>query len=190
MRRIVYRAGRIIAAMRRLTLCATALGAWACGACTPALDWREVRPEGSGVTALFPCHPKSQTRSAALAGAATPMTLLSCGANGQTFALSHAELGDPARVAPALRELAQALAANLGAVEAAPAAPFAPAGATPNPHALRLRLAGRMPDGAPAQEQATLFVRGTRVYQAVVLGERLDEAAAAMFFDSLRLVAP
>ncbi len=75
--------------MRRLLLCATLLGA-ALPACSPALDWREVRPDGSAARVLFPCQPKSQTRQAALAGARMPMTLLSCEADGQTFALAHA----------------------------------------------------------------------------------------------------
>ena len=100
--------------MRRLLLCATLLGA-ALPACSPALDWREVRPDGSAARVLFPCQPKSQTRQAALAGARMPMTLLSCEADGQTFALAHAELGDPARVSPALAEMAAALVANLQA---------------------------------------------------------------------------
>ena len=35
--------------------------------CTPALDWREVRPV-AGVVALFPCKPTSLTRELRLAG--------------------------------------------------------------------------------------------------------------------------
>jgi hypothetical protein len=65
--------------------------------------------------------------------------------------------------------------------------PFALAGMTPNPQATRIWLTGRLPDGAPAREQAVLFVRGTRIYQVAILGARIDEAAASVFFDSLRL---
>ena len=173
--------------MRRLMLCASLIGN-AMIACSPALDWREVRPEGSGATALFPCKPKSQTRTTTLAGARAPMTLLSCSVEGVTFGLSHAELGDPSRVTGALVELRSALAANLGASEVRSAA-FELAGMTPNSQAVRIWLAGRLPDGAPAAEQALLFVRGTRVYQVVVLGARLDEEATHVFFDSLRLAS-
>ena len=170
--------------MRRLLLCATLLGA-ALPACSPALDWREVRPDGGAARVLCPCQPKSQTRQAALAGARMPMTLLSCEADGQTFALAHAELGDPARVSPALAEMAAALVANL---QAAPprTEPLAVPGMTPNADARRLWLRGRLPDATPVQEQAALFAYGTRVYQAAVLGAQRGAAADA-FIDSLRI---
>ncbi len=171
--------------MRHLKLCATSIGALMF-ACSPALDWREVRPDGSGALALFPCKPKSQARTATLAGAGAPMTLVSCNVEGVTFALSHAELGDPARVTVALIELRSALAANLGASEVRAAA-FELVGMTPNPQAMRIWMTGHSPDGTPVHEQAALFVRGTRVYQAVVLGARLDEGAASVFFEGLRL---
>jgi hypothetical protein len=170
--------------MRRLKLCAALTGA-VMSACSPALDWREVRPEGSGVVALFPCKPKSQTRTATLAGARVPMTLLSCEADGATFALSHADLGDPSQVTPALIELRTALAGNLGAGDVRSVA-FDVTGMTPNPQAARVKLEGRLPDGTKRQEQAALFTRGTRVYQAVVLGPRVEDAAANVFFESLR----
>lgn len=172
--------------MRRLKLCATAIGVFLMLGCTPALDWRDVRPEGSSVLAQFPCKPTSHTRSAMLAGAPVPMTLLACEAAGATFALSHADVGDPSRVTDVLVELRSALAGNLEAATFQ-SAPFELAGMTPNPQAVRIAQAGRLPDGTAVQERALLFARGTRVYQAVVLGARLDEAAAGIYFDSLRL---
>lgn len=170
--------------MRRPMLSATLLGA-ALQACSPALDWREVRPEGSAATLLFPCKPKSQSRQAMLAGAPTPMTLLACDAEGLTFGFAHADLDDPARVSPALVSMAAALAANLQAHDVR-SAPLQVAGMTPNSEARRIWLGGKLPDATPAQEQAALFARGTRVYQAAVLGARPD-AAADVFIDSLRL---
>ena len=38
-------------------------------ACSPTLDWREARPEGSGVAALFPCRPDQHERTVRIAGA-------------------------------------------------------------------------------------------------------------------------
>lgn len=171
--------------MRRAWLCAILIGVLPV-ACSPALDWREVRPDGSAAVALFPCHPKRQSRQAALAGAPTRMTLWSCEAEGLTFALAQAELGDPARVTPALAEMATALAANLQATEVL-REPAAVPGMTPNAEARRLRFSGRLPDGTAAHEQAVLFAHGTRVFQAAVLGARPD-AAAQVFFDGLRVV--
>ena len=172
--------------MRRLKLCATAVGVLSMLACTPVFDWRDVRPQDSGLTAQFPCKPTSHTRSATLAGVRVPMTLLSCEAGGATFALSHADLGDAARATDALIELRTALAGNVEAASIRSAA-FTLAGMTPNPQAVRVALAGRLPDGTVVQEHAVLFARGVRVYQAVVLGVRLDEGAANIYFDSLRL---
>lgn len=171
--------------MRRLMLCAAASGVVML-ACTPALDWRDVRPEGSGVAAQFPCKPKSQTRSAMVAGVPVPMTLLSCEAGGVTFALSHADLGDPSRVTAALIEFRSALTDNLQATAVRSTA-FELARMTPNPQAVRITQAGRLPDGTAVEERAVLFARGTRVYQAVALGVRLDEAAVGIYFESLRL---
>ena len=129
--------------------------------------------------------PKSQSRQAAIGGTPTRMTLLSCEADGHTFALAYADLGDPLRVGPALAEMAAALAVNL---QAGPvrSAPLEVPGMTPGAQARRLWFDGRMPDGSPVAEQAALFAHGTRVYQAVVLGARPD-AAAQTFLDSLRI---
>lgn len=173
--------------MRRLKLHAILVGTFML-ACTPTLDWREVRPEGSGALALFPCQPKTRARITRLAGSGAAMTMVACDAGGVTFALSHAELGDPSRVTAALVELRSALAANLGASDVRWAA-FELAGMTPNPQAKRIWIAGRLPDGTPVQEQAVLFARGTRIYQVAMLGALLDEAAASVFFESLRLTA-
>jgi hypothetical protein len=154
--------------------------------CSPGLDWREVRPEGSTVSMLFPCKPKSQSRQALLAGAPAPMTQLSCEAQGMTFALSHAELGDPRRVSPALQAMAAALAANLQA-QVVRSTPLQVPGMTPSPAARQLSLSGRLPDATPAQERAALFAHGTHVYQAAVIGPSPD-SAAEIFFDSLRVL--
>ena len=155
-------------------------------ACTPTLDWREVRPEGSGVVAMFPCKPDSRTRTVTLAGAAVPLTLLACKAGGSTWALAHADLADPARVGSALAELRTAAAANLGA--GAPVElPLKLDGVTPNPASGRVELSGRLPDGTPMQEQLALFTKGTRVFQATVLGPHLAADALEPFFSGLRL---
>jgi hypothetical protein len=171
--------------MRRPTLLALLLGA-SIAACTPALDWRDVRPEGSAASLQFPCKPQSQTRQAALDGEATTMTLVSCTADGLTFALVHADLGDPARVTPALIAMRKALVTNLGATQSV-VKPFVLTGMTPSPEAVRLQASGHTPEGAPIVEEAVLFTRGTRVYQAAVLGARPDAAAVELFFESLRL---
>jgi hypothetical protein len=153
------------------------------------LDWREVRPEGSAAQALFPCKPSSQTRRIELAGAAMEMTIHACDVSGTTYAFASADLADPARVALALRELGGAAARNLAAAAPAASAAMQVPGMTPNPLAQRLRLDGQRPDGTAVHEELALFARGTRVYQATMIGVRLDAEAVDTFFGALR-VAP
>ena len=57
---------------------------------------------------------------------------------------------------------------------------------TPNPQALRLSVAGRLPDGSAVQEHAAFFTRGLRVYQATVIGAQLSPPAVETYFGALR----
>lgn len=153
-------------------------------ACAPALDWRDVRPAGAALRLQFPCRPASQQRQVPLAGAPVALTLYACDADGQTFALALADLGDPARVGPALAELAAASARNLGA-KAPAGRPQQPPGATPHAGNLRFAFEGRRPDGRPARTAVLVFTHGTSVFQATVLGETLAEDAVEAYFASL-----
>lgn len=153
--------------------------------CSPALDWREVRPRGSGATLLMPCKPDELARSVSLAGTTVRLQLAACSAGGQTWALAHADVGDPAQVTPALAELRAAAAANLDAGDGA-ALPLQVRGATPNRASERVQFSGKLPDGRAAHEQVAVFARGTRVFQATVLGEQLSAEAADTFFGALQ----
>lgn len=156
------------------------------GACSPALDWREVRPQGTAVVVLMPCRPQASARSVLLAGHAVRLSMLACKAQGLTFALAAADVGDPARVAATLAALRESAVANLDA-SVVGSEPAAVRGATPGTQPARVRLAGREPDGSAAQGQFVLFAHGTQVFEAVVLGTAVPEAAAGTFFDSLRV---
>lgn len=164
------------------------LGATVAAACSPALDWREVRPEGSGLVVLMPCKPSSYARSVRLAGEVAQLSLHACSADGLTWALAFTDLTDPARTSAALIELKASAMANLGATTST-AMPFAMAGTTPNTASGRLDIAGRLPDGKPVREQVAVFSKGTRVFQATVVGASLPAEVTETFFDGLR-VAP
>jgi hypothetical protein len=164
---------------------ATLLLAAALTACAPALDWRDVQADAAGLQLQFPCKPVRQQRTLPLAGSPVALVLLVCSADGQTFGLAHADVVDPARVQPALQELAAAAARNLAGAPTR-SQPLSLTGATPNEASLRQRLNGRLPDGKPAQMELALFAIGTRVFQASVLGEALRDEAADTFIASLR----
>jgi len=169
----------------RAAACAAALAA---AACSPALDWRELRPEGSGAVLMLPCKPASHARRVPLAGTPVELTLYACSAAGVTWALAFADVADPARVGPALAALRDAALANVGAAASAPL-PLAVPGATPNPASVRLALQGRLPDGQAVHEQVAVFARGTRVYQATCVGAQLPADGVQTFFAGLRTPA-
>jgi hypothetical protein len=156
-------------------------------ACTPALDWREVRPAGSAALALFPCKPASHARAVPLAGRRVELALYACSAGGATYALAFADLADPALVGAALTELKDSAWANVRAPQSSATQPVQVPGMTPNPAALRWQVAGQLPDGRPVQETGAVFAHATRVYQATVVAPRLDGEATQTFMDALRL---
>ena len=164
-----------------------ALLAGALVGCAPSLDWREVRPSGANVLVQLPCKPASHARQVNLAGAVVEVSLHACSAAGVTYALSHADVVDPARVGPALDALTRSALANLGAVSPRTSVSARVEGMTPNPQALQIELDGRLPDGRTAAASAVVFAYGTRVYQATALGERLDQDAREVFLASLRV---
>lgn len=187
-------------------LVATLLSASCVAGCSPALDWRDVRTAGTALQLQLPCRPAAQQRQVVLAGMSVRLNLDVCDAGGQTWGLSHADVGDPARVTPALLQLRQAAIANLAApvavssdasssVSAAAAAPGSDAvsslitvpGTTPNPASVRVRLSGQGPDGKAVQMQLVVFAHGTHVFQATVLGAELPPAAVDTYFASMAI---
>jgi hypothetical protein len=158
----------------------------ALAACSPALDWREVRAEGSDVTMLFPCRPEKHERTVRIAGADLRMRMHSCDAAGSTFSLAFVDAGEPTGVEPLLAALKAGAVANIGATPVQQQ-PFAPPGATPNPASALLRAEGRLPDGRRVTEHAAFFVRGLRLHQATAIGETLPEDAIQTFFGAIKL---
>lgn len=88
-------------------------------ACSPALNWREVRPPAAdGLVGSFPCKPDHQDRALRLPGLAGEVTvrLWSCQADEATWVLTYLSVEDAAQVPQALRALAAATRGNLEAV--------------------------------------------------------------------------
>jgi hypothetical protein len=137
---------------------------------------------------MFPCKPASHARNVRLLQATVRLELHACTTAGITWALAFADVDEPTQVGPALEELRQAAITNLGATVGGDRALQVP-GATPNPASRQVDLQGRGPDGRALAERVALFTKGLRIYQATVLGERIDAEAAETFFNSLRLPA-
>jgi hypothetical protein len=156
-------------------------------ACSPALDWRAVRPEESGAVALFPCRPASHARRLHLGAVNAEMFVYACTASGATFALGYADVADPAQIGPALAALRAAATANMSG-SAQPEGVLNVNGMTPNSQARRLRIVGHLPGGRAAQMAAGFFAKGTRVFQASVISPgTLDAEAVNTFFAGLEV---
>lgn len=115
------------------------------------------------------------------------MEMFVCSAAGTTFALTFADVAEPAAVAPALAELKALAGGNIGASSASASAAQVP-GMTPNPQAGRIAVTGRRPDGGAIEQQAMVFAKGLRVYQASVVGSRVPVELAEAFLGAPRFV--
>jgi len=158
-------------------------------ACSPTFDWREARPEGSGVAMMFPCRPTKEERRTRIGIDAQSMELHSCSAGGAIFSLARIDAADPAGVGPLLAAFREQTAANL-AGPATEQGAFSPPGATPNPLSARVAIVGRRRDGRRVVAEAAFFVKGLRLFQATVLNADVagGREAADTFFGAIRLL--
>lgn len=155
-------------------------------ACSPVLDWRQVKPGGLELEAMFPCRPATLSREVPLSGRRVVMVMHACAAGGSTFAVGALTLDDVRDVGPALVSLRDAAARNLGG-GAASTQPVQVPGMTPQEQAVRVTLAGHRPDGSAVVEHIALFARGARVYQAMVVGDQPEADAVSTFFNGLKV---
>lgn len=150
-------------------------------ACSPTLNWREVRPEGTRLALLLPCKPDKAQKTVPLGGPATPLSMLGCDAGGATFAVAVAQLGDAAQAAPVLAQWQSLTLANMkaGPAQLAPLKVSGSAG-------VLVKAQGRRPDGAVVEGQAAYFAQGAQVFQVVLYADRIAPEVAETFFSSLK----
>jgi hypothetical protein len=149
-------------------------------ACSPTLDWREVRVGADALVAHFPCRPERRIRDVPVAGARVRMEMIACSAEGSTFAASHFSVQEPAGVSAAIEGLKAAAVANVSGASPQ-SGPFQVRGMTPNAAAARLSVVGQLPDGGAVRLHAVFFSRGLHVYQLSVLGPAPSDAAIDTF---------
>lgn len=154
-------------------------------ACSPALNWREVRVAETPLQLLMPCRPHAQDRTIQLAGQPVLWRLLVCSAGEHTFGVAWADMGNPTQVEPALTSLLAAAGANVAALTDS-AKPLRVPGATPHVGSQQVHLAGRRSDGQAVQMQLALFTFGTAVFQVTALGPSMPSAISEPLMDSLR----
>lgn len=148
-------------------------------ACSPAMNWRQVRSDDSPLQVLMPCKPDRASRRIRIRDQELTWQLLSCEANGATWSLAYGGVESPDQVGPVLADLQDMAVANWAVTQSmlekppgasTPASTWPP-GATPQPNAARWTSEGRRPDGQSLPVQAAWFAQGLTVYQLAVLGK-------------------
>ena len=163
------------------------LAGMAVTACSPALDWRDMRPAGLGLAMSMPCRPATQVRSVSVANQAFDMTMHACSEAGVTYSVGSFDVRDPAAVGTLLTILISTVQGNIKGRAESDQPAHVP-GMTPHPAARQIHFTGRLPDGRAVSEWLLVFSRGTRVYQAIAMGGPSDAALAQQFVLGLKVL--
>lgn len=162
-----------------LTAMATLVG------CNPALNWRDVRPEGTQLGLLMPCKPDTVVKKVALAGQGRSLQLLGCDAAGLTFAVSSAEVADAAQIPTILTAWQQATLVNMKAAKADSVSNLKIKGTAGTP-AVWVKATGKRADGTAVRGHAVYFAQGATVFQAVIYGADIKADVAETYFSGLK----
>ena len=151
--------------------------------CDPALNWREVRSNDAGYTALFPAKPTSFERAVNLDGLQVMMTMTAAEADGVSFAVATAVIEDDGQRANALTAMQTAMIRNIQGEIAEQKTVNVKGGTT----AIQMHATGKASQaGTPLVLFARFVVHETRVFQIIALGpkEKLDTETADTFLSS------
>jgi len=176
-----------------LVLFASLSASWSLSACSPALDWRELRLQPTRWILLFPCKPQAQERPLELAGQAWVARLVACDAADLTFAalaLSPRDSGDATggsaeEARSALQALVRELPGRWGLSEGS-AEPSAAMKLPPAVEGVWTRHRRVGPDGQSIMTQALSLADGAHLVQISIHGRVISDAAAETFFGQLR----
>ena len=172
--------------MMRFLMCVTALLSLL--ACSPAFNWREVRPDNTRLSLLLPCKPDKAEKIVPLGGRATTLSMLGCETAGATFAVAVADVGVAGQAAPVLVLWQDLTLANMKAAAGSrQLLALKIPGASVAVPVVRVLAQGQRADGTPVSGQAAYFAQGSQVFQAVVYADRLSPEVAETFFSSLKL---
>lgn len=163
----------------------TLTGVGLIAACSPALNWREVRVMPTALKAMMPCKPDKAMRPVPMAGRQVDLEALGCEAGGATYAVLFADIGDASRAGEALGQWKAATLANLRSGSPREIA-FYPPGALRLPQSLQVVAGGQRSDGSAVQSQAAYFAQGRHVFQAVIYANQVKPEAAEPFFSGLK----
>ncbi|BDU51915.1 hypothetical protein LINBF2_01500 [Limnohabitans sp. INBF002] len=174
-------------ATRSISLLALAA---ALGACTPALNWRQVSAGTSGVMWLMPCKPDQATRPVTLRVAnqdvQISLLLQGCEASNMQFTFGQMVVPQGLTASDAMRAWRLASVAPL---EAAPADVLVQTWAIQGARAQTPPERAQVVTGTH-QVQWVWFADGNKIYQAAVYGTAKDKGlpeAAETYFSGIKL---
>jgi hypothetical protein len=159
-------------------------------ACTPALNWREVRFESSDASLLMPCKPDQASRPIALSakgrGVSANLQLLGCEASEMQFTFGQIILPPDVSATDAIRAWQQASLAPLNAAPSdAKDDAFDLKGSLPLPQPIRRRL-----KTATHQVQWLWWAKGHTVFQVAMYGDTNTKAfddTAEVYLSGIKL---
>lgn len=159
-------------------------------ACSPALNWREVRMDKAPLRVLLPCKPDRAEREVDMGGRRVALQMLGCDADGATFAVSHAHVprADTPVAAQLLDGWKQAVLTHVQATDVH-ARPWTLPGGWTAPQSLRLQAQGRRADGSAVTLQAAWFASvdttGIHLFHAVMFAPRPRADVGETFLSGL-----
>jgi hypothetical protein len=150
---------------------------WALWGCSPAMNWREVRPADAGLVALMPCKPEGAQRDLVMAGQSLTLHMLSCDTAGLTFAMGAMRLPDGLAAADVQRGWRLASLTSLKADPAAAQAwsPVLPKGVSGQ----GWQADGLRHDGTRVRAHVLALAHGNEVFQLAVYGDASPEVLAS-----------
>lgn len=158
-------------------------------ACSPALNWREVRIEQ--LAALLPCKPDHAERTVRLGMQDVVLQMSGCEASGSLYAVSHARAGQDGLVAEIQADWRRSTLSNMRATSVQtqvlkPTKALAlDAGQGAGPQIVA--AIGQAPDGRRVQARLLWLQHGVDIYHVAVYGSQLTDETSELLFSDLRL---
>lgn len=133
---------------------------WTLTACSPKLDWREVRGTDAPFTVLLPAKPASFSREMELDGVRLNLHMTAADADGISFAIGYAKLDDAGKSAGVLTAMKAGMLKNIQANTSKEL----------NQSGTDIEASGTRQDGQAVKLVGRFVARGNWVYQVVLIG--------------------
>lgn len=154
-------------------------------ACSPALNWRDVRLDPTPIVALLPCKPERAARDVSMGNQTLSLKLVACDAGDAKFAVAYADTRDADKTGPLLASWRTVTLANMRAT--APADVPVNIKGVAALSAKGVLASGVRPDGSAVVLQAVWFASGTHIFQASIYSDAARPPVAETYFSGLRL---